>query len=54
MLLEKGKVLTTGASVGRKIGQGKAHFIKDPGQLSEFKEGEVLLAEITDQTGSLL
>ncbi len=48
VLLEKGKVLTTGASVGRKIGQGKAHFIKDPGQLSEFKEGEVLLAEITD------
>lgn len=48
VLLEKGKVLATGASVGRKIGQGKARFIKDPGQLSEFKEGEVLLAEITD------
>lgn len=48
VLLEKGKVLAKGASVGRKIGQGKAHFIKDPSELSEFKDGEVLLAEITD------
>ncbi len=45
---KNGKILAQGASVGRKIGQGKAHFIKDPSQLSEFKEGEVLLAEITD------
>ena len=48
VLLEKGKVLARGASVGRKIGQGKAHFIKDPSELSEFKDGEVLVAEITD------
>lgn len=48
ILEEKGKVLAKGASVGRKIGQGKAHFIKDPSELSEFKQGEVLLAEITD------
>ncbi len=48
VLEEKGKVLAQGASVGRKVGQGKAHFIKDPSQLSEFKKGEVLLAEITD------
>lgn len=48
ILLEKGKVLAHGASVGRKIGQGKAHFIKDPSELSEFKQGEVLVAEITD------
>lgn len=48
ILLEKGKVLTQGAAVGRKVGQGKAHFIKDPSELSEFKKSEVLLAEITD------
>ncbi|MEK7571651.1 MAG: phosphoenolpyruvate synthase [Patescibacteria group bacterium] len=48
VLLNKGKELVKGAAVGRKIGQGKAHFIKDPSQLSDFKEGEVLLAEITD------
>ncbi len=48
VLEEKGEVLTSGASVGRKIGQGVAHFIKDPGQLSDFKQGEVLVAEITD------
>lgn len=48
ILEEKGNILTKGASVGRKIGQGKAHFIKDPSQLSDFLPGEVLIAEITD------
>ena len=48
VLEEKGKILVSGASVGRKIGQGKAHFIKDPSELSEFMQGEVLVAEITD------
>ncbi len=48
VLEEKGKILVSGASVGRKIGQGKARFIKDPSQLSEFQKGEVLVAEITD------
>lgn len=48
VLLEHGNILAQGASVGRKIGQGKAHFIKDPSELSEFKDGEVLVSEITD------
>lgn len=47
-LQEHGKILTEGAAVGAKIGQGKARFIKDPSQLSEFQKGEVLIAEITD------
>lgn len=47
-LEETGKILASGASVGRKIGQGRARFIKDPSQLSEFQKGEVLVAEITD------
>lgn len=48
VLQEKGNLLIEGAAVGSKIGQGKAHFIKDPTQLSDFQKGEVLLAEITD------
>ncbi|HSW97034.1 MAG TPA: phosphoenolpyruvate synthase [Candidatus Saccharimonadales bacterium] len=48
VLLEQGNILATGAAVGSKIGQGKAHFLKDPSQLSEFQKGEVLLAEMTD------
>jgi len=49
ILEEKGgKVLTHGAAVGAKIGQGKAHYIKDASQISEFKQGEVLVTEITD------
>ncbi|MDO8269152.1 MAG: phosphoenolpyruvate synthase [Candidatus Levybacteria bacterium] len=48
VLEEQGTILAKGASVGRKIGQGVARFIKDPSQLSDFQPGEVLLAEITD------
>jgi len=48
VLEEHGTELAHGAAVGRKIGTGAAHFIKDPSQLSEFKPGEVLLAEVTD------
>ncbi len=48
VMLEKGRILVKGAAVGAKIGQGKAHFIKDASQISEFQEGEVLVTEITD------
>lgn len=49
ILKEKnGKVLVTGAAVGSKIGNGKARFIKEPKQLDEFEDGEILIAEITD------
>lgn len=47
-LSESSKILVQGAAVGRKIGQGKARYIKSPNQLSEFKQGEVLVAPITD------
>ncbi|MEI6288156.1 MAG: phosphoenolpyruvate synthase [bacterium] len=43
-----GKVLLTGSSVGIKIGQGVARVIKDVKDLDTFKEGEVLVAEMTD------
>jgi pyruvate,water dikinase len=49
ILEEKGgKILTQGAAVGAKIGQGNVRYIKDATQLSEFKAGEVLVTEITD------
>lgn len=47
-LKESGKVLTYGASVGNKIGQGKAHIIKDVKGIHSFKAGEVLVTEMTD------
>ncbi|MBD3203392.1 phosphoenolpyruvate synthase [Candidatus Woesearchaeota archaeon] len=45
---EKGEVLISGNSVGEKIGQGKAHIIKDVHQIDQFKKGEVLITEMTD------
>ncbi|HVZ12373.1 MAG TPA: phosphoenolpyruvate synthase [Patescibacteria group bacterium] len=48
VLIEKSRVLIQGAAVGKKIGQGKARYIKDPSELSKFQKGEVLIAEITD------
>jgi pyruvate,water dikinase len=47
-ILEKGKIVTTGKSVGNKIAQGKAHVIKNIEQISQFKEGEILVTEMTD------
>jgi pyruvate,water dikinase len=42
------KVLAIGLSVGNKIGQGKTHVIKDVKNVSDFKQGEVLVTEMTD------
>src|SRR3989339_218177 len=42
------KILTIGMSVGNKIGAGKTHVIKDVKNVSDFKEGEVLVTEMTD------
>src|SRR5574341_536589 len=47
-LLQKGKVLTIGKSVGSKIATGTAHIIKDVKDISKFKPGEVLVTEMTD------
>lgn len=48
ILEERGKIITQGAAVGAKIGQGKAHYIKEASNISDFKKGEVLVTEITD------
>ena len=47
-LKKKGEVLIVGKSVGEKIGQGKAHVIKDSHQINKFKKGEVLVTDMTD------
>jgi pyruvate,water dikinase len=47
-LRKKGKVLVRGKSVGAKIGAGPVHVIHSPEELSEFREGEVLVAAMTD------
>lgn len=46
-LLERGKVLVKGRAVGTKIGEGAVHVIKDVKHLSDFKAGEVLVADTT-------
>lgn len=49
-ILQKGAPtpLTHGISVGAKITSGKARTILSTEKLDEFKEGEILVAEITD------
>ncbi|MCD6229431.1 MAG: phosphoenolpyruvate synthase [Candidatus Diapherotrites archaeon] len=41
-------ILTSGRSVGDKIGQGRANIIKDVQDIKNFKKGEVLVTEMTD------
>jgi len=47
-LEEDGEIIVTGHSVGEKIGQGKAHVIKDVHQINQFQQGEVLVTDMTD------
>ncbi len=46
--LEDGEVLVTGASVGNKIGAGKASVIESVEQIHDFNEGDVLVTTMTD------
>ncbi len=47
-LQQRGRVLAEGKSVGEKIAAGHAHVIKDVHNIHEFKEGEVLVTDMTD------
>lgn len=47
-LLQKGKVIAQGKSVGSKIAQGSARVIKNVKDIAQFKAGEILITEITD------
>lgn len=48
MMEETGKVIVSGQAVGAKIGQGVAHVIEDVSDIHDFKEGEVLVTDMTD------
>ncbi len=43
-----GKVLVKGLAVGDKIANGKVHVIEDVSKINEFREGEILVTDITD------
>src|SRR6185312_7460060 len=45
---EHGEPLATGIAVGERIGQGQIHVLADPGHLTEFKDGAVLVTSMTD------
>lgn len=47
-LLEKSKLLLSGRSIGEKIGSGVSRVITSPSELKYFKEGDVLVADMTD------
>ncbi len=47
-LKEKGKVLVEGIAVGNKISSGVVHVIDTPEEMDRFKEGEILVTDMTD------
>jgi pyruvate, water dikinase len=47
-LIEKGKVIVQGRSVGEKIGTGNVRVIKDVKDIGLFKKGEILVTDMTD------
>lgn len=47
-LEQKSTIIASGRSVGQKIGSGRAHHIQNPKEMMDFKEGEVLIADMTD------
>jgi len=47
-LKEEGKLVVEGICVGTKIVTGKARVVLDTKKLHEFKDGEILVTEITD------
>lgn len=47
-LKQKGKLIVTGKSVGNKIGQGEANVIKSVRDIEKFKQGQILVTEMTD------
>jgi pyruvate,water dikinase len=47
-LTQEGHVIVTGTSVGSKIGSGRASKIMSVKDIDDFKEGDVLVTEMTD------
>lgn len=47
-LNEQGKLILQGRAIGNRIGSGTARIIRNKEDLSEFKTGEILVADMTD------
>lgn len=47
-LLQKGKVVVSGAAVGNKVGTGKVSVIMDVKDIHKFKSGDILVTDMTD------
>jgi pyruvate,water dikinase len=47
-LKHRSTVLTTGRSIGQRIGAGPARIIRDVSEMARVQSGDVLVAEITD------
>ena len=47
-LKERGKVLVEGIAVGSKIASGTVRVIDTPDKMDEFKDGEILVTDMTD------
>lgn len=48
VLEEKGNVLAQGEAVGSKIGQGDVNVIESAANIAQFREGQVLVTDMTD------
>jgi len=48
VLQKKGKIISTGKSVGNRVGAGVANRIMDIKDIAKFKPGEVLVTDMTD------
>jgi pyruvate,water dikinase len=48
VLEEKGNLLAEGEAVGSMIGQGEVNVIEDAKDIANFKEGQVLVTDMTD------
>eukprot|EP00403_Amphidinium_massartii_P024517 CAMPEP_0178399398 /NCGR_PEP_ID=MMETSP0689_2-20121128/15260_1 /TAXON_ID=160604 /ORGANISM="Amphidinium massartii, Strain CS-259" /LENGTH=900 /DNA_ID=CAMNT_0020020175 /DNA_START=76 /DNA_END=2778 /DNA_ORIENTATION=- len=48
MLSKGGEVVSEGRAVGARIGAGKVNILKSIDEMSAFKEGQVLVADMTD------
>ncbi len=47
-LAERGQVLSTGRSIGRRIGSGPARLVLDVADMSSVQPGDVLVTDMTD------
>jgi len=48
VMKEQGKTIIEGKSIGEKIGCGEVNVIKDVHDINKFKEGQVLVTDMTD------